>query len=96
MVGSVKNEAGVLFDTPHYVIVKKVGIAGDAIPKHNHPEAMVVVTIVKGKVKVLLNDNEEYLATAGDVLTFDGDNYIQPTFVEDGEFVVNLVQKVKK
>lgn len=76
MNGTVKQDLGLLFEGPNYVIVKKGGVAGDKVEKHNHPEANVIFTVVKGKVQVLLNETEEHLLTPGQVLQFNGDNYI--------------------
>lgn len=93
MNGTVKQELGVLFEGPNYVVVKKGGVAGDQVEKHNHPEANVIFTVVKGKVQVFLNETEEHLLTPGQVLQFNGDNYIQATLLENSEFIVNLIRK---
>ena len=52
-----------------------------------------IFTVVKGKVQVFLNETEEHVLVPGQVLEFNGDNYIQATLVEDSEFVVNLIHK---
>ena len=83
MAGTVKKDLGLLFQGPNYVIVEK----------HNHPEANVIFTVVKGTVQVFLNETEEHVLVPGEVLEFNGDNYIQATLVEDSEFIVNLVHK---
>ena len=93
MAGTVNQELGLLFQGPNYVIVKKGGKAGEKVEKHNHPEANVIFTVVKGKVQVFLNETEEHVLVPGQVLEFNGDNYIQATLVEDSEFVVNLIHK---
>lgn len=93
MNGTVKQDLGLLFEGPNYVVVKKGGVVGDKVEKHNHPEANVIFTVVKGKVQVLLNETEEHLLTPGQVLQFNGDNYIQATLLEDSEFIVNLIRK---
>ena len=54
MAGTVNQELGLLFQGPNYVIVKKGGKAGEQVEKHNHPEANVIFTVVKGKVQVFL------------------------------------------
>ena len=84
MAGTVKKDLGLLFQGPNYVIVKKGGKAGEKVEKHNHPEA---------NVQVFLNETEEHVLVPGEVLEFNGDNYIQATLVEDSEFIVNLVHK---
>ncbi|WP_295282335.1 cupin domain-containing protein [Veillonella sp.] len=86
MVGTEKNELGLLFQGPNFVVVKKGGKAGEKVENHNHPEANVVFTVVKGKVAVQLNQEEEHVLTPGTVLQFNGDNFIQATLVEDSEF----------
>ena len=77
MAGTVKKELGLLFQGPNYVIVKKGGKAGEKVEKH----------------QVFLNETEEHVLVPGEVLEFNGDNYIQATLVEDSEFIVNLVHK---
>ena len=74
-------------------LVKKVGKQGELIAKHNHPEALVVFTCVKGEVKVYLNDDEVHIVNPGKVLDFDGDNYINAEFLQDGEVFVTLIHK---
>ena len=54
MAGTVNQELGLLFQGPNYVIVKKGGKAGEKVEKHNHPEANVMFTVVKGKYKYSL------------------------------------------
>ena len=93
MAGTVNQELGLLFQGPNYVIVKKGGKAGEQVEKHIPPKANVIFTVVKGKVQVFLNETEEHVLVPGQVLEFNGDNYIQATLVEDSEFVVNLIHK---
>lgn len=93
MAGTVKQELGLLFQGDKFAVVKKGGRAGEAVEKHNHPDQNIVFTVVKGKVRVLLNETEEHILTPGNVLNFDGSNYIQANFIEDGEFVVTLINK---
>ena len=46
MAGVVKAELGLLYKGENYVIVKKGGVAGEQVDKHNHPEANVIFTVV--------------------------------------------------
>ncbi|MGX7111621.1 cupin domain-containing protein [Gemella cuniculi] len=92
-IGVVFGEAGLLKKHDRFKLVKKVGEKGDLISRHNHPEALVVFTVVKGKVQVFLNDSETYVVEPGKVLHFDGDNYINAEFLEDGEVFVTLIHK---
>lgn len=93
MAGTVQSNLGLIFNGPNYKIVKKGGKAGEQVEKHNHPEANVIFTVVKGKVNVFLNETESHVLVPGQVLEFDGNHYIQATLVEDSEFVVNLIEK---
>lgn len=93
MYSEVKEEVGLIFSKDKFNVVKKAGAKGDKVPKHNHPEANIIFTVVKGKVKVAINDNELHELSPGKVLYFDGDNYISAEFIEDGEFIVNLINK---
>ena len=92
-VGIIFEEAGLLKKHDRFKLVKKVGKQGELIAKHNHPEALVVFTCVKGEVKVYLNDDEVHIVNPGKVLHFDGDNYINAEFLEDGEVFVTLIHK---
>ncbi|ERK59994.1 hypothetical protein HMPREF1983_00348 [Gemella bergeri ATCC 700627] len=92
-IGTVFNEAGLLKTHDRFKLVKKVGNKGDKIPKHNHPEALVIFTVVKGKVEVHLNETEIHIVEPGKVLHFDGDNYINAEFLEAGEVFVTLIHK---
>lgn len=89
----VFENAGIAVKNENFTLVKKVAKAGDLINKHNHPEANVLFTIVKGKVRVFINETEEFLLTPGKVLNFDGDNSINAEFLEDSEVFVTLVMK---
>ena len=93
MVGEVKNAAGLVFAKDKFNVVKKAGVKGELITKHNHAEAYIILTVVKGAVRVFLNDEEAHDLIPGDILYFDGDNYINAEFLEDGEFFVTLIDK---
>ena len=85
-VGTIFEKAGLLKNHDRFKLVKKVG-------KHNHPEALVLFSVVKGKVQVHLNDDEVHIVEPGKVLHFDGDNFINAEFLTDGELFVTLVNK---
>ena len=93
MVGEVKNAVGLVFDKDKFNVVKKAGVKGDLITKHNHAEAYIILTVVKGAVRVFLNDEEAHDLIPGDILYFDGDNYINAEFLTDGEVFVTLITK---
>ncbi len=92
-MAKVYREAGAVLQEEKFTVVKKEGKAGESIPKHNHPEANVTFTVVKGKVQVLLNEGEEFILQPGEILHFDGNNYIQARMLEDSEAFVHLVLK---
>ncbi|MDO5707775.1 MAG: DUF1637 domain-containing protein [Andreesenia angusta] len=91
MVGKVEDKLGKIFSGENYAVVKKGGKAGDKIDKHQHPNQEVVFTIVKGKVKVYLNDDEIHELIPGQVLNFKGENSINAEFIEDGEVIITLI-----
>ncbi len=94
MVGTIYGlTEGLQKKDDRYKLVKKVGVVGDTISKHNHPEAYVLFTVVKGKVKVFLNDIEEHIVEPGKLLNFDGNNYINAEFLENSEVFVTLITK---
>lgn len=94
MLGKVYGKSqGLQVKEDAFVLVKKVGKKGEKIPKHNHEEALVLFTLLQGKVKVLLDEKEEHLLEAGQLLQFDGLHFIQAEFLEDGEVFVTLVHK---
>ena len=92
-VGTIFEEKGLLKKHDRFKLVKKVGEKGEIIAKHNHPEALVVFTCVKGEIQVILNDEEVHIVEPGKVLHFDGDNCINAEFLEDGEVFVTLIHK---
>lgn len=94
MIGQIYGlTEGVQVKDDKFKLVKKVGEQGTIIPKHNHPEAYVLFTVVKGKVKVFLNETEEHIVEPGKLLNFDGNNYINAEFLESSEVFVTLVTK---
>ncbi|MDO4798974.1 MAG: cupin domain-containing protein [Bacillota bacterium] len=86
------EQAGIALKGSNFTVVKKIGKAGDEIPRHNHPEANVLFTIVKGKIEVFLND-VPHMVTPGQMIHFDGVNYINAKLHEDSEAYVTLILK---
>ena len=70
MVGTVKNDIGIIFKHDNYKVFKKRGKKGEVISNHNHPNEEIVFSLIKGKVRGVLNDTEEYYLEIGDVLNF--------------------------
>ena len=93
MFGTVKNEGGMLFSGNSFKVVKKVLKSGEAIPSHNHENEEIIFSVLKGKMEMYLNDTEKHVLVPGDVLNFDGVNFIKGTALEDSEVNVTLVKK---
>ena len=93
MYGTVKNEAGMLFSGNNFKVVKKILKTGELIPSHNHEEEEIVFSVLKGKMEMFLNDTEKHVLVPGDILNFDGVNFIKGTALEDSEFNVTLIKK---
>lgn len=93
MYGTVKNEAGMLFSGNNFKVVKKILKAGELIPSHNHEEEEIVFSVLKGKMEMFLNDTEKHVLVPGDILNFDGVNFIKGTALKDSEINVTLVKK---
>lgn len=89
----VKENVGDVINGSNYTIIKKGGKKGDTIAKHNHPEANVIFTVVKGDIVVTLNDDVEIELVPGKVLNFDGNNHISAVMKEDSEIFITLVLK---
>ena len=93
MYGTVKNEAGMLFSGNNFKVVKKILKTGEFIPSHNHEEEEIVFSVLKGKMEMFLNDTEKHVLVPGDILNFDGVNFIKGIALEDSEINVTLVKK---
>ena len=93
MVGTVKTEAGLIFSGNNFKVVKKILKAGELIPSHNHAEDDIIFSVLKGKMEIFLNDTEKYALVPGDILNFDGANFVKGSALEDTEFNVTLVKK---
>lgn len=96
MLGEVKNNSGVIFDGENYKVVKIVMPEGKDIPKHNHESNTIIFSVLIGKMELILSDgtNEEnHILIPGDVLRFDGSNYISGSALEDSEINVTIVKK---
>lgn len=92
-LGIEKHEPGTMFQEKQYTVVKKVGNASDTIEKHNHPDYTILFTVIRGTILVTLNEVENHTLSAGMMLRFDGTNFIQAKFIDDGECIVTLLKK---
>ena len=93
MFGNVKNEAGVLFNKKNFKLVKKIFKKNEKIDKHNHENEEIVFIVLKGKMEIFLNDTEKHILVPGNILQFDGINFINGSALEDSEISVILVKK---
>ncbi len=93
-MAELKKDLGLLLNEAQFRLIKKAGRAGDKIEKHNHPEAKVLFTVVKGKIKVFINESETFEVVPGASLFFDGDNYINAELIEDSEVFITLINKI--
>lgn len=94
MIGYVGSMPGKVFNEKEFTLVKKVLASGETIDKHNYPGFTVLITIVKGHIKVILNDDEDREFEPGKVLKFDGENFVEIEALEKSEFFVTLIKKV--
>ena len=93
MFGNVKNEAGLLFTGENFKLVKKILKKDEKIAKHNHEDEEIIFTVLKGKMEMYLNETEKHVLVPGDILHFDGRNFINGSALEDSEVSVTLVKK---
>ena len=93
MFGSVKNEAGLLWNKENFRVVKKILKKDEKIAKHNHEEEEIVFMVLKGKMEIFLNETEKHILIPGDILQFDGVNFINGNALEDTELSVILIKK---
>lgn len=87
------NGLGVILDEKNFKLVKKVLKKNEEISKHNHPESLILFTVVKGEILVNINETEKHILTPGVVLNFDGENFISAKANEDSEAFVTLINK---
>lgn len=93
MLGNVKNEVGLLFNKGNFKLVKKVLKKDEKIAKHNHENEEIIFTVLKGKMEIFLNEIEKHILVPGDILHFDGVNFINGAALEDFEVSVTLIKK---
>ena len=68
-------------------------VAGDVLPKHNHDETTVHITIVaRGKIKAYSHDWEKE-ATAGQIMDFRPNEPHEIMALEDNTRIINVVKK---
>jgi hypothetical protein len=93
MLGTVENKAGLLFKGNNFKVVKKVINSGEKIPSHNHENEEIIFSVLKGKMEMFLNGEEKHILVPGDILHFDGKNFISGNALEDSEINITLILK---
>lgn len=93
MLGTVENKAGLLFKGNNFKVVKKVINLGEQIPSHNHEDEEIIFSVLKGKMEMFLNGEEKHILVPGDILHFDGKNFISGNALEDSEINITLILK---
>lgn len=93
MLGTVENKAGLLFKGNNFKVVKKVINSGEKIPSHNHENEEIIFSVLKGKMEMFLNGEEKHILLPGDILHFDGKNFISGNALEDSEINITLILK---
>lgn len=93
MLGTVENKAGLLFKGNNFKVVKKVINLGEKIPSHNHENEEIIFSVLKGKMEMFLNREEKHILVPGDILHFDGKNFISGNALEDSETNITLILK---
>jgi hypothetical protein len=93
MLGTVENKAGLLFKGNNFKVVKKVINLGEKIPSHNHENEEIIFSVLKGKMEMFLNGEEKHILVPGDILHFDGKNFISGNALEDSEINITLILK---
>ena len=93
MLGTVENKAGLLFKGNNFKVGKKVINLGEKIPSHNHENEEIIFSVLKGKMEMFLNGEEKHILVPGDILHFDGKNFISGNALEDSEINITLILK---
>lgn len=93
MLGTVENKAGLLFKGNNFKVVKKVINLGEKIPSHNHEDEEIIFSVLKGKMEMFLNGEEKHILVPGDILHFDGKNFISGNALEYSEINITLILK---
>lgn len=84
---------GKVFENAHAKVMRKVLSKGDTIPSHNHEGDDVVFTVLQGSLAITINETEQHALKAGEVLLFNGKNFIQGEALEDSVIMVTLIEE---
>ena len=82
-----------MFKGNNFKVVKKVINLGEQIPSHNHENEEIIFSVLKGKMEMFLNGEEKHILVPGDILHFDGKNFISGNALEDSEINITLILK---
>ena len=93
MIQKILEDKGLVFSDERLKLVHHVLTAGEAIARHDHPEADVFFTVVKGHMQMLIDEKNSYEVKPGQVLHFDGCQTIEGKAIEDSEIFVYLLTK---
>lgn len=66
--------------------------AGDSIAPHQHPDREIVLHVLEGALTVTLGE-DEHEVPAGDVVRFDGRQYVSPEALEDTTALLVLAKR---
>ncbi|WP_312907432.1 cupin domain-containing protein [Natronosalvus caseinilyticus] len=66
--------------------------AGDSIASHQHPDRQIVFYLLEGRLTVTLGEDDHDLE-AGDIVRFDGDQYVSPAAIEDSVALLVLAPR---
>ena len=67
--------------------------AGLLFNKGNFKLVKKILNVLKGKMEMYLNETEKHVLVPGDILHFDGVNFINGSALEDSEVSVTLIKK---
>lgn len=68
--------------------------AGEAVPRHRHPDANVVLFVVRGRLDVEIG-GETHRLEGGEVVRFDGEQEVSPRATEASTALVVLSPKAE-
>lgn len=93
MYGRILNKTGMLLNNELLQLVHIKLTAGETIKPHDHKGQEVFFTLVRGEVRILLEETEEHLLLPGNVLHFSGEAHIGVEALADSEFFVYLINR---
>lgn len=65
--------------------------AGESLPSHEHPESMVLLHVLEGRIELSL-DGEGYDLCAGQIVQFGGDQEISPAAPESATALIAFAE----